>query len=221
MEGKLTRRGILAATLTATALVAAPVAMAAKVQTAADASAWNAGMAALAKAQAAYDYESADNDRVEEVFHAAPKPDLNTAIHWREFPGYLERGYVAHVMDIEKDWQRFLSEEGRAWWAENPTRKKANYRRALLSVRDYRRNLQAVNDRYGYDASTERYEAALDALCDAQASLILTPAPHGEALLWKLEHVMEVNNGSSAGYCEEWVNAIMADARRLLSAGTA
>ena len=61
--------------------------------------------------------------------------------------------------------------------------------------------------------------------CDAAARLVKMPAPDGEALLWKLEHLFgEVerdDGGYGASYCGEWMDAIMSDARRLLITGRA
>jgi len=51
--------------------------------------------------------------------------------------------------------------------------------------------------------------------------LIDMPAPHGPALLWKLECLMEVSgdgDGESAGWSGNVVAAVMADARRMLGA---
>lgn len=215
-----TRRNALVAIGTAGALIAAPVAVAARVEarSAPSSSAWHQAMSRLAKAKAASNEASAHYDRALDAYEAV-RPSMD-AIHWQAFP-YEDRCHVARVMDIEKRWQAFLQGEGKLWHSRNPTRDKARQRRALLSVRDFRRAEQAAKDRCGLDAAEARWEAADDELTAAEEALVMLPAPHGEALLWKLELVMEVSNGSSAGWDEKWVDAIMADARRLLSAGRA
>lgn len=81
-------------------------------------------------------------------------------------------------------------------------------------------------------AAMERAEAAFDpaadncdeagfAFCEAQSALIQTPAPDGGALLWKLDALFGPaarDPGDYGGtFCPDWINAVMADARRLLA----
>lgn len=66
-------------------------------------------------------------------------------------------------------------------------------------------------------ASIARSNAFGDKIADAQTDLMLMPAPHGDALLWKLDHIMEdCGDGSCAGWSLSYTEQMMADARRLL-----
>ncbi|WP_260598878.1 hypothetical protein [Sphingomonas endolithica] len=54
----------------------------------------------------------------------------------------------------------------------------------------------------------------------AQDLLLEMPAPHNQALLWKLEHVLEIEgDGFTASWGGPFIKQVMDDMRRLLAAG--
>jgi hypothetical protein len=67
-------------------------------------------------------------------------------------------------------------------------------------------------------ATVDRSNALGEALADRQTDLMLLPAPHGEALMWKLNHVLEDSgDGGCAPWSISYLEQMMADARRLLT----
>ncbi|NIJ07610.1 hypothetical protein FHS31_001206 [Sphingomonas vulcanisoli] len=75
--------------------------------------------------------------------------------------------------------------------------------------------------RLGWEPICDESERLCEIRCDHESDLIAIPAPDHAALLWKLEHLYgpsaRAYDGSGPTYCAEWVNALMNDARRLLS----
>lgn len=69
------------------------------------------------------------------------------------------------------------------------------------------------------EASGDELDAISDRFADIASAMITTPAPDRPALLFKLEHLF--GDDPTAGYCAEWMEAVMADAHRLLSVGRA
>lgn len=78
----------------------------------------------------------------------------------------------------------------------------------------------------GFTQADHVVEAASEALSAVSRELILLQAPDSEALLWKLDHLFgsEAMTGEEThapGYCLAWMDAVMDDARRLLTVGRA
>lgn len=75
--------------------------------------------------------------------------------------------------------------------------------------------------RLGFDDASRKQDALCDALTNRLDDAILTPAPDRQALLWKMERLFGPNarkaNEAATPWCAKWVNAVMADARRLLA----
>lgn len=70
-------------------------------------------------------------------------------------------------------------------------------------------------------ASEADIEALGDAIRNAQHSLIEMPAPHPDALLWKLDKLLGDNDGATTEvWSAEFVKQTLADARLMLSAPT-
>lgn len=216
-----TRRAALLAIGSAGAIAAVPVAAIAS-RPAVDRSAWERTFAELQAIQKAYDAQSAIYDRIEPS-HTAGRPSLDL-IDWAsgEFR-FMDRHHVANVMDVEKYWQQFLDAEGKTWWAKNADATKARTRKALDSVLEYRRRDAENDEHYDWDGLNDKLDKLSDELSDAQTRLLKVPAPDGEALLWKLDHLF--GEEQTGDYCDAWsmdlINPLLADARRLLSQGRA
>ena len=92
--------------------------------------------------------------------------------------------------------------------------KAAEVRRAWLDHK-------AAQERLDYNAATDQVERLCNLMCDRERDLLLMPAPDRSALMWKLERLFgpEVRNEDDFcdSWCPEWINAVMDDARRLLS----
>lgn len=143
----------------------------------------------------------------------AGRPSLDM-IDWKagQFT-YMDRGQVAHVMDVEKHWRDFLDGEGKSWAAKNSAVVKAEKRRAIDSILAYRREFQEHEERSGMNAAEKRNERLNDCLMAATEALVRTPAPNGNALAFKIE-VMR-REREDCEFPEEYLDALLSDARRI------
>lgn len=93
------------------------------------------------------------------------------------------------------------------------------WERAIAAMQDACR---AFNDE---PFDSPRSDALGDAMCEAEGAMLATPAPDEAALLFKLEFLFgddaRGSDDSSAAWCAEWINPVMADAHRLLWNGRA
>jgi len=69
-----------------------------------------------------------------------------------------------------------------------------------------------IDDRLGYTAANDKYDALIQAMCDAEELLMKLPAPDGAALLWKFEQL-----DKRAPWLSEKEPQTYADLRRFLS----
>lgn len=69
------------------------------------------------------------------------------------------------------------------------------------------------------EAADDDFDEVSERFSGVAEKMIKTPAPDCPALLFKLEHLFGAESGGSACYCEEWTEAFMADAHRLLWSG--
>ncbi|HEX8443030.1 MAG TPA: hypothetical protein VF631_05220 [Allosphingosinicella sp.] len=188
---------------------------------AAEAAAWEAALAEHDAALAAKNAFEPTYDRIEAADEAG-RPSMDV-IPWNEFT-FEDRHHVARIMDIEKRWSLFLEGEGKWWWAPGrEDARKAQFRAALDTIRDFRRQEAEHHERSGMNAASTSYDALWDRLGAAENALLDLPAPHGPALLWKLEHLFADDRGDGfcASYSAELMDKVLADARRLLSHGRA
>ena len=211
-----TRRRVLAAM---GALPVAAMAVPALGQTGtADTAAWDRALAGYRRAEEAFAERDkafcAACDRYQEA-----KPSLGM-IEWRRVGFHAYRNeQSARTFDIEADWQDFLSQENRTWWARDPERTKAEYRAALDTFTEWRRLDDEAKEATGFNRTAAALDEAIDERSEADFALMDTPAPHGPALLFKLEKLLEVDgDGSCAGWGGRYIAQTMADARRLLGA---
>lgn len=161
---------------------------------------------ALAEYQAAKDALSQHNSTIydplyKELERISPRPSLRFEIE-------ALNGQVARYHVDPRDLN--------AWddhWSPVYRRKAAEVRDAWLT---YRSNCE----RLGTDAAGEESDRLCDAQCAIEGTLIQMPAPDQAALLWKLERLFgpEARDADdyAPGWCAEWMNVVMDDARRLL-----
>jgi hypothetical protein len=161
---------------------------------------------ALAEYQAAKDALARHNSTIydplyKELKCISPRPSLHFEIE--ALNGQVARYHVD-------------SRDLNAWddhWSPVYRRKAAEVRAAWLT---YRSNCE----RLGTDAAGEESDRLCDAQCAIESTLIQMPAPDQAALLWKLEQLFgpEARDADdyAPGWCAEWMNVVMDDARRLL-----
>lgn len=76
----------------------------------------------------------------------------------------------------------------------------------------------ALDQRLGWTAINDRYEAISEEICAAQAVLLAMPAPDGEALMWKVQQLYTPGDGIWEADYEQQTHA---DLRRFLLNGRA
>lgn len=213
MGVKLDRRAFMgAAAVTAVVTTAPAMASATTSRTA-----WAAAMAAHERAVAE---DAAFDPHYWEVYRAweTGKPSMDT-IHWHEFR-FVDRAHTARMIDLEKQWQDFLSGEGNWWNARDPEARKAQYRRALDSVQAFR-DAEERHDRVsGMNDAEERWSALAEEVGRTRAALMDMPAPDLSALRWKLAHLRD-DDGDLAGWSAGFVRQTFVDIDRLMPVGEA
>jgi hypothetical protein len=187
---------------------------------AAEAAAWDSALTEYQQAKAACEAFSPTWDR---AYHAwsTSRPSMD-GIHWREF-SFRDRLHLARIMDLDKEWARYLDGEGKWWFAPDPEPCKARYRAVLDSVAEFRKAESDHSATTGMTAADEHNERLSEAFSQAEEALVTTPAPHTAALLWKLEHLFGADarcpEEEAPCWCARWTEAFLSDARRLLSNG--
>jgi hypothetical protein len=215
MTASINRRQALAGIGIASATGMLPMAAATVAQArSADCAAWHRAFAKMEQASRQADETSRAYDVAYEAW-SKDRPSMD-CIHWKEF-AFRDRNHVARVMDVEEEFASFLQSEGKLWWAKDREATIARVRTAYDSVLKFRRREQEHDDRTGQSAAAERADEAADALSHAQGALMRMPAPDRTALHWKLQHLLEVDHDSTAGWSADYVEQTKADMRRLLA----
>ena len=169
-----------------------------------DATCWDGAMSAYQAAKSAFDHFDATvwQPLADELDRVSPRPDL-----WFEVEAQSgqKARYQVPANDLHA-WDNHISATFQT--------KAAEVRRAWLDHK-------AAQERLGYNAATDQVERLCNLMCDRERDLLLMPAPDRSALMWKLERLFgpEVRNEDDFcdSWCPEWINAVMDDARRLLS----
>lgn len=163
-------------------------------------------------ARAGYDAFTKIHDEIYRRWDAA-EPSLDM-IDWRsgEF-AFMDRNFVAYGMDVEEEWQLFLSTASTIWHRSDLDERKARKRRALDSVIRFRREREVNYERSGMRAAEEKLEQLDRRASDAAETLISTPPPSGAALAYKIE-VMR-RECEDCEFSEEYWAVISADAQRI------
>ena len=229
MTASINRRTALAGISFAGSTALLPIACAsiAKASTV-DRAAWDQALATYRKARSNYEIANDRFDKCAAVYEAAkPSPDL---IDWKEItfvtPHSSQKERIARTLDLDSEWEQFLSLEGKTWWAKDVDAAKARHWTALETVREYRRLDEQARKSTGFHDICEVIDDISDAEAEAEKTLLHTPAPDHPALLFKLERLfgaasMENADRDSGGHCTAWswsyIEPVMADAARLLA----
>jgi len=209
-----TRRALLGAAVAAP-LLALP--SAAPAHSAVDTASWDAAKQRYVRATERHQIRDAAYSAAWDRYEAA-KPSLDM-IDWSTVHFHASRNeHSARTFDIEADWQNFLSLENKAWFSRDPAKTKADYRAALSTFTRWRQLDDAAQEASGLKREDAALTAAVDELGAADTALMQTPAPHGPALLFKLEKLLEIEeDDTTAGWSAAYVAQTLADARRLLN----
>lgn len=165
---------------------------------------WNAMLAALQAATHLVDHHNATvfKPMYRYIQATAPRPDLCFEITARS--GQTAR-YMVPPQDLHA-WDHHICPEFR--------QKAAAIREAWLSYR-------SLCGLMGWDVVCDEQDRLCDIQSDLEAQLILTPAPRRAALYWKLDRLfgsdVRKDDDFGAAWCADWLNVVMADARRLLA----
>jgi hypothetical protein len=228
VSAALSRRAALTGFALASAAGIAPSALASlPTETSADRTEWNAKVRTYETLKAQGLAHSPVWDAAFARYEAA-RPDMAAVIDWTclGISYVAHRDHTARVMDVEQEWQKYLAGEGKWWWGgKDPEACKVRQRKALDSVLEFRRLEAEAYTNTGAEAADDRTEALADAESEAWNTLLLTPAPDQQALLYKLDLLFCEDRGGNDDYSDSWsmklIDAVMADARRLLTQGRA
>lgn len=165
---------------------------------------WSATLVELERAKRAFHrYDTTVFEPMYRYIEAtAPRPDLHFEIIARS--GQSAR-FMVSLSDLH-GWDDHISPEFRE--------KAAAIREAWLAHR-------SLCGLMGWDEVCEEQERLCGVQCDLEENLILMPAPNSTALYWKLDRLFGPNvradDDFGAAWCANWLNIVMADARRFLA----
>lgn len=194
-----TRREAIAA-IAATSIAAPAFAL----PTAKDSGAWDQAMAYFRHCEAAVNAYAHRHDEAEERYRAAVKVLPHEAV---EYQG----GLVVTTADQWAIDNARRSVKGVVYLEPCAFEHHKNSMALLDAVEARNAKIAEIDQRVGWTVTSERYEALVDRMVEAQNALLAMPAPHSEALLWKLEYFM-----ADSIYTDELVAPTVADMRRML-----
>lgn len=208
----LSRRQALSGLAAAPAVLVAPsVVIAASVP---ETAAWDAAMADYLKAKA-------EDDAFDPVYHAthkaytAAKPDADAFKIADSSLRFYDKRYILYGLDLEKHTADFLAGENKLWWGKSV---KPDFLAEMDRIRAFRQATQAADDATGYSRANDRYDELVDRTSEAADALIAIPAPHAEALQWKLHYLfgdMASDENSIPCFNNEYLRPVFNDIRRL------
>lgn len=181
-----------------------------------DGTAWDKAWREFQDASAAYRAEEAAYSKIHAA-HAAAAPSVDM-INWRAFHG-LDRMDVMHRLDLDEHERKLREGEGTTWWGHpGAMDEKAE---SIDTVRQWRALRKANDERFDFDAASDRHEALCEAMCAAEDRLMMhIPAPDAAALLWKLEKLLQLDgDNSTSPWVGFYIEQTVADMRRLLPNG--
>jgi hypothetical protein len=157
---------------------------------------WTIALAARTSAKAAHDlhHETVYRPVADEFERSYPRPSQYFEITAQS--GQTAR-YFVPANDLNR-WDNHMSHL---------------FREKSAVVRDAWLAYLKAQEQSGYDAINDEADRLCEAQCDRESELIIMPAPHASALLWKLEHLFgpesREEDDFSASWCADWMNAIM------------
>jgi len=179
---------------------------------------WDEVLAAVEQARITSDEVDVRYDAAYENYQQlAPSLEMLTPF-FRFFP-YQHRDYIAHSMDLDKARADFIEAEGRTRWAANEQARRAEMETALTAIATWRGLKEAAARVTGVNELAEESDASGEALSAAENRMILTPAPSDASLLLKLRRLFGQRTPGGAfepSTCDAWIEAVLADAERLL-----
>jgi hypothetical protein len=95
----------------------------------------------------------------------------------------------------------------------------ADCRAVVMADEERKAEIAAIQQRHGYGPAEERWEALTDAAVEAEWALMDMPAPDTDALLWKLEKLLEADESGTDCWSAEAVAQTVSDMRCLLARG--
>lgn len=209
------RRGALGILATLPLLAAAGPAVG---QTAADTAEWDAAMSDLIEAKEIL-ARTAPAYAAARAAMEATEPD-STKVDWQGLEGTTARPEQVRHLDTAKCRSDTLRHIEAGYWRHDPERPRR--RLAALDQLDAYRAAVAENQRRHaptYRPALEADEAAVYRVDLCEVRLMETPAPHGRALLWKIDHLVHgEGDGTTPSWSIDYVEPMLADARRLLGA---
>jgi hypothetical protein len=164
---------------------------------------WDRTMTVFDAASTKYDhfYATVWTPVSDELERMAPRPSLLFEIEARD-------GQIA---------QHFVPATNLHYWDDHISRE---FRTKAAEIREAWLGHLAAQKELNYDEISDELDRLCEALCASENELLTLPSPDQNALMWKLERLFgpEVRKEDqfSDGWCPEWVNALMADARRLI-----
>jgi hypothetical protein len=206
----LTRRSLMGAM----AFAAVPAAICAPaIAGTPTATAWDAAMAHYIAAKQAYEQNWAVFSPICDR-HSAELPDPYTVdLTGHNIP---DRRKLLHMDDLDQ-WEREIRAN---IGVHHPTdRETLLYlkMKAVDRVRAYRAERERINRKYRYEQLSAENERLCDVFADAERALMNMPAPHLQALRWKLDQVIVIENGEMTSWTTQWVAQTQRDIQRLLA----
>ncbi|QUT05185.1 hypothetical protein KFK14_19635 [Sphingobium phenoxybenzoativorans] len=195
----ISRRGLVAALAVVPVAACAVPAVAATV----DSSAWDAAMAHYLKCKEVADTFGRE---VHDPVHAqvnAIRPTYN-------FTHQAGVGLPCRYFIPASDFEQFDLEDH----AHDPH---AFIRPKIEALKEEHARFEALKAELDADAINDRYDALVDAECEACYELLQMPAPHAAAMLWKAEYLFgaEAKTGDSTpSYSGDYVEPFLNDVRR-------
>lgn len=175
--------------------------------------AWEAAMAELEQALAAYRSADAEDDRI-------------AVLYWAEVEAIPDRVEQKHgighgIMSAAN--RPDVSMAYRALAAVYDENVKAQYQPYLDACRRLvnhaalrQKKIAEIDQRLGYSTASEHFDQTIRVLSAKESALVQMPAPDRSALLWKIEKLLMVEDDSTSPWTGEYVSQTLADARRLL-----
>lgn len=176
---------------------------------------WDRTMVEYESARTAYDKDGMICDRVSARWkELSPKPEdvdlsgLNSLYVGRRLA-------LLHTEDLDR-WEQGIRGTKGIMYPDDD--RLMNVKLAAVdNVRRYRADHERIDRAIGYSVAHDRNEALLSAMCDAEDRLMALPAPHGQALAWKLRRLIVREHDDCLPIWQyDYVAPILKDAERLL-----
>ncbi|MEJ7926373.1 hypothetical protein WG908_06320 [Sphingobium sp. AN641] len=213
-EVATSRRAVMRALATIPTMIAIPaVAQSVAGTVPASTAEWETAMLAYQRAKAAANAHQPIMDRAADAFQAIKPPLESIKLQPLSFAGQ-PASFVAHDMDLEKTWLDFLAGEGK-WW--NGERARQGMREDLDSIAAFRDTFRRADEATGFTVAFDRQEALDEAEYLAMDHMLSIPAPHRQAMLWKLDMLFGPTacGDSTPSYALSYVEPFFDDVRRL------